>query len=138
MLSTYSRVESCLAGYYCNEDEELTERNGKLICYDCWENHMCQQCFYRNTIQTRELEGLAKCNYCEKIISVECKCMAITWCQCFNCVCKKCLSEDNRLYEELYYCWKCKKVINDEMITPEKYIIVGDCSDEIFCNKCKI
>lgn len=64
--------------------------------------------------------------------------MAITWCQCFDCVCKKCLSVDNRLYEELYYCWKCKKIINDEMINPEKYIIVGDCSDIIFCNKCKI
>lgn len=34
---------------------------------------MCQQCFHRNTIQTDELEGLAKCEYCNKIISVECK-----------------------------------------------------------------
>lgn len=66
----------------CNKDQINPN-----ICVYC-EEHCCQYC-YSNTIDSI----LLSCQRCKSFVCLDC--VGICWCQCDECICNKCVKQED-------------------------------------------
>jgi hypothetical protein len=107
---SYKNCCICIDCFYKNK------RSQNDICLTC-EEHCCQTCYHFEY----EDYNIFYCLKCKKLICLT-NCVAVTWCQANQCLCKKCIKE-----EEDPVCNKCNTKYKN-------YPIVED--TEIFCQTC--
>ena len=79
----------------CNRSDEI--RHNSNICPQC-EEHCCQLCYNENEIT----DFIFMCKKCDVLVCYNC--VGICWCQCMDCICKNCVTDN-----DLPICPVCNK-----------------------------
>lgn len=117
----------------CHYCDEIADRkiDGKLVCGNCWDENMCQFCF-------KHIDELMFqiCMYCSRNIGMICNCIAISWCQSGECICKECFFKKKGWKKMKFKCQKCGKkgvledrIVNNVVPFVEDYPLCDECCD---------
>ena len=113
-----------------DEEDYIHLVKQQLICEVCYDERICHRC---STVSDMYIN--TRCLYCARNISLSpCFCIAITWYQSIECICKDCLKYTNTILK----CSKCDADII-ELLKEESYQgVCEDGSENLLCQKCMI
>lgn len=113
--------------YQVDPDDIVHIVNWDIICETCYSEKMCHRC-------DQLYEYIMVCINCKRHIALTgCPCLAITWCQSAECICRDCLSCVD--YE--VKCHNCNVNIL-ELLKDEEYPgICEDGDEKLLCEICR-
>lgn len=91
-------------------------------CLNCYATRVCNRCEFLNPEE--DYGNFKFCEDCNRMISTDCGCVAVCWCQSLNGICHDCVSKYT------FQCFKC-----DAILVPRVgELIVAD--NDPLCPKC--
>jgi hypothetical protein len=111
----------------CEDNDETRKVGAIFVCLQCEDEHLCHRCMDYNPTAC---EALKRCISCNLVIRETCGCMALTWCQTEECICRGCVADQE------ITCDTCDQNAAFMLTWGGREVFVVDGDKPLFCGDC--
>ncbi len=105
----------------------ISAKNGDIVCDTCYTEKMCERC---GSYDDTSYESLT-CEDCKRFMLVHCGCVAVSWCQSSDTICRDCVLL--RKPHELV-CESCNRDLRVDL--SEEFSLCKDAKERVLCMSC--